>query len=78
MAMAKDDMNYLRDSDGYFTEPSPVYSLKFQHEIWRLKYLSVERAKGFAFGVGFEDKSTFGVGVRTFKWIISVYGSFSL
>jgi hypothetical protein len=72
MAQANDDMNFMRDSDGYFTEPSPRYSLRCQQEIWRLKCASANRCQGVGFSIGFEDKTVYQGDSKSFEWIISV------
>jgi hypothetical protein len=77
--------HYVRDREGFFDEPCPVYSDKFHQEIWRLKEATLERVKSFAVLVGFEDKSKFEPeasgcddasklrpGERNFEFIISV------
>ena len=72
MAEAMDDINFMQDSDGYYTEPCPRYSLRCQQEIWRLKCASANRCQGVGFSIGFEDKSVYQGGSRSFEWIISV------
>jgi hypothetical protein len=77
--------NYFRDREGFFDEPCPVYSDKFEQEIWRLKEATLERVKSFAVILGFEDKSKFEPaesgfddpskyrpGEKNFEFIISV------